>query len=386
MKKHPDTISAHAKKIVLGNEPMALPLFQTSTFKFESPEAIEKYLKGDDAQYLYSRYENPTLRAVQEKIAELEKGEQCYVFSSGMAAITSSLLAFLKSGDEVLASDSLYGRTQLFIENWLPRFGVKTRFISQHEFPDIERYFTSQTKIVYIESPTNPTIRVIDISATAEQAHRHHALLLIDNTFATPVNQNPMDMGADVVLHSLTKYMAGHSDIIAGASIFRKEHEKLMRDAIRTFGGTMDPFAAFLLERGLKTLYLRVERQNRTAQFLAERLSQHPKVKKVNYPGLKNAPGHDVAARQMRGFGGMLSFDVADYQNAQKFLRKLQIIAHAASLGGPETLVSLPVLTSHYGQPAKNLQAAGITEGTIRISVGLEHPDDLWADLEGALS
>lgn len=385
MKKKIDTISAHSKDIVMKNQPMALPIYQTSTFRFDTVEGFEDYLEGDDSRYLYTRYENPTLRAVQEKIAELEEGECCYVYSSGMAAITSSLLSFLKAGDEVLASNSLYGRAQLFIETWLPKMGVKSRMIPVAEFPNIDSYFTPQTRLVYIETPTNPTLRVIDIQATADAVHRHDALLLIDNTFATPVNQIPIALGADVVLHSLTKYIGGHSDIIAGASIFSKKHLKEMKETMRTFGGTMDPLAAFLLERGMKTLPLRVHRQNETALLLASRCEEHPRIKRVNYPGLKSHPQHAVAAKQMRGFTGMFSFDLATREEALAFVSKLKLIAHAASLGGVETLATLPILTSHRGQPQKNLDAAGISAGTVRISVGLEDPEDLWMDLSQAL-
>src|SRR3990172_10374645 len=228
MAKNQDTLCVQAKKVIAGNEPIALPIYQTSTFRFDSVEALERYLEGDDTQYLYTRYENPTLRAVQEKISELERGDHCYVYSSGMAAITTSLLAILKSGDEVLAADSLYGRTQLFVENWLPRFGINTRLVPLAEFPDIDRYFSAPTPVVYIESPTNPTLQVIDIKGTAEIAHRHGALLFIDNTFATPVNQNPIELGADVVLHSVTKYMAGHSDVVGGASLFSETQAAAM--------------------------------------------------------------------------------------------------------------------------------------------------------------
>jgi len=385
MTKKQETVAVHTPKTVIQNEPVALPIYQTSTFQFDSIGALERYLEGDRTQYLYTRYENPTLRAVEGKIAELEKGEKCFVFSSGMAAITSSILAVLESGDEVLASDSLYGRTQSFMESWLPRFGVRTRLIPLREFPAIDSYFTSQTRLVYIESPTNPTLQIIDIRGAAEAAHRHGALLFIDNTFGTPVNQNPLELGADFVLHSLTKYMAGHSDIIAGASIFAAKHEKRIRESIRTFGGTLDPIAAYLLERGLKTLPLRVKRQNETASFLAHRLLESPAVRKVNYPGLKDHPNHDVAARQMRGFGGMLSFDLENYDAACRFVESLRVVLHAASLGGVESLVSLPVLTSHFGQPPANWKAAGITEGTVRISAGLEDPEELWADLQQAL-
>jgi len=385
MATKPETITTHSRKIILANESVALPIYQTSNYRFESVQALEHYLEGDDSLYLYSRYENPTLRAVQEKIAELEKGDCCYVFSSGMAAITSSIFAFIKAGDEVLASDSLYGRTQLFIENWLPRLGIKTRFIPVKEFPDIDRYFTDQTRILYIESPTNPVLGIIDIEAAAAVAHKHGCVLLIDNTFASPINQNPITMGADVVLHSATKYMGGHSDIIAGASIFARENEKRMRDSIRTLGGTMDPLAAFLLERGLKTLAVRVERQNHTTSMLAQRLVEQGKVKKVNYPGLTTHPQHAVAAKQMRGFGGMFSFDLDSYEAASRFIDKLKIIVHAGSLGGVESLATLPVLTSHYGQPPKNLEAAGISPATVRMSIGLEDPEDLWSDIQQAL-
>jgi methionine-gamma-lyase len=385
MEKKPDTTAAHAKKIKMTNEPVALPIYQTSTFRFDTVDALENYLNGDRTKYEYSRYENPTVRAVEEKIAALEKGEYCHAFSSGMAAITSSILGFVSSGDEIIASNSLYGRTQIFMERWLPRFGIKTKLITVEQFSDFDSYFSPQTKIVYIESPTNPTLRIIDIKLAAEAAHRHGALLFIDNTFASPVNQNPIELGADVVLHSLTKYVGGHSDVIAGASIFRHEHEPQVREAIRTFGGTMDPFAAFLIERGLKTLTVRVDRQNKTTGFLAQRCAEHPKVQKVNYPGLKNHPQHAIAARQMRGFGGMFSFDLANFEEVRKFVSRLKLIIHAASLGGPETLVTVPILSSHHGQPPSNWKAAGISEGTIRVSVGLENQDDLWADIEQSL-
>ncbi len=385
MTRKQETLAVHTPRAVIQNQPVALPIYQTSTYQFDSISALERYLEGDTGQYLYTRYENPTLRAVEQKIAELEGGEKCFVFSSGMAAITSSLLAVLKSGDEVLASDALYGRTQFFVERWLPKFGVRTRLIPLREFPAIDSYFTPQTRLVYIESPTNPTLQIIDIRGTAETAHRHGALLFIDNTFGTPVNQRPLELGADFVLHSLTKYMAGHSDIIAGASIFASQHEKLVRESIRTFGGILDPMAAYLLDRGLKTLPLRVKRQNETAMFLAERIRKNPAVRKVNYPGLKDHPNHEVAVRQMSGFGGMFSFDLENYEAARRFVESLRVVLHAASLGGVETLVSLPVLTSHFGQPSENWKAAGITEGTVRISAGLEDPQELWDDLEQAL-
>jgi cystathionine beta-lyase/cystathionine gamma-synthase len=380
-----DTRAVHTRKIKMTNEPLTLPIYQTSTFVFDTVDALEKYLDGDRTKFEYSRYENPTVSALQEKIAELEKGDRCFAFSSGMAAITSSLLAFLKSGDEVIASNSLYGRTQIFMQLWLPRFGVKVRLIPVEEFPAIDRYFSQDTKIVYIESPTNPTLRIIDIQATAAVAHKHSALLLIDSTFASPVNQNPLELGADLVLHSMTKYIAGHSDVIAGASIFRKEHELKIREAIRTFGGTMDPMAAYLIERGVKTMFVRVERQNQTAEFLARKCAQHPRIKRVNYPGLKDHPQREIVVRQMRGSGGMFSFDLENLESVRKFVSKLRLIAHAASLGGVETLVSIPVLASHHGQPEENLTAAGITQGTVRVSVGIENQDDLWADLSQAL-
>ena len=386
MPQKPDTRAVHTKVVNPDNDPLALPIYQTSTYSFKTPQDLEQYLDGDEGKYLYTRYENPTLRAVEQKIAELEFGDSCFVFSSGMAAITSSLMGFLKAGDEVLASNSLYGRTQFFMERWLPRFGVQTKLIPVKEFPNIDSYFSSNTKIVYIETPTNPTLQIIDIKATAQIAHKHGALLLIDNTFASPVNQNPIQLGADVVLHSLTKYIAGHSDVIAGAAIFGKPQYEEIKEAIRTFGGILDPIAAYLVERGIKTMFVRVERQNQTASQLANHLSQYRSIKKIHYPGLSSHPGHDVAASQMRGFGGMLSFELATADEARRFLSKLRIFRHGASLGGVESLVSLPVLTSHYKQPPENLKAAGIGEGTIRLSVGIEHPEDLITDISQALT
>lgn len=384
--KKKETISAHARKPVMRNEPLALPIHQTSTYRFPSVAMLEEYLNGNQELYLYTRYENPTLRSLQEKIAELEGGESCFVFSSGMAAITSSILSVVSSGDEVLASDALYGRTLFFMERWLPRFGVRTRLIPHVEFPEIDSYFTPATKIVYVETPTNPTLRIINLSATAEKVHRKGALLFLDNTFATSMNQQPFDLGVDFVLHSLTKYMGGHSDVVGGAAIFPKKYEDKVKEALRTFGGIMDPFAAFLVDRGIRTMPLRVERQNKTALFLARKCEEHPQIVRVHYPGLGSHPQHDIASRQMSGFGGMFSFDLRSYEDARSFVDSLQTIAHAASLGGVETIISIPVLSSHYGQPDENLKAAGISRGTVRVSVGLEAPEDLWQDMEQSLS
>jgi cystathionine beta-lyase/cystathionine gamma-synthase len=366
--------------------PLSSPIVQSATFAFSSSEEMRRYLAGDDSLYLYTRYANPTLRELEAALAVLEEGEAGLVFSSGMAAMSTALLSMLKAGDEVLASASLYGGTTRLVRDVLPSFGVASRLVAPGELLDIARLAGPRTRVVVVESPTNPVVDVVDLGAVAAAAHDRGLTVVVDNTFATPVLQRPLTLGADVVMHSLTKALAGHSDVVGGALIGRRELIEPARELLKVLGGCMDPHPAFLALRGLKTLQLRVQRQCENALALARHLQQHPKVARVHYPGLPTHPGHGVARRQMSAFGGVLACVLhGGLAAAERFYDGLSLMTRAASLGGVETLVSLPVHTSHHGQTAEQLAAAGVDPGTVRISLGVEDFEDIREDSERAL-
>lgn len=346
------------------------------------------YLYTDERGVCYPRYTNiPTQRAVCEKIAALEGAEAGLVFGSGMGAITSVFLALLSAGDHVLVHKDLYGGTHKLVTGELPRLGVEVGFVDGYETEDFERAMRPNTKMVYFESPTNPLLSIVDAAAVAEVARKHGAASVIDNTFATPINQTPHALGVDVVLHSGTKYLNGHSDLNCGAVTGTREMVRRIDDMNHTVGATLNVYDAFLMERGMKTLGLRVAKHNENAMALAGFLEAHPKVGAVHYPGLASHPGHKVAARQMRGFGGMLSFEPdCGVAEARKIVDSLELFMHAVSLGGVESLVCLPALTSHAMMPRHERLAAGITDTLIRVSTGIEDADDLIADLKQALA
>jgi cystathionine beta-lyase/cystathionine gamma-synthase len=360
---------------------------QTSTFVFESSAEMRRYLEGDSSLYLYTRYENPTLRALEQTLATLEGGEDALVLASGMAACSTALFSLLEAGDEVIGSTSLYGGTTRLIRDVLPRFGVAGRLLPPSDLTRIHERASPRTRVLMIESPTNPTLEVLDIEAVAASAQRCGITLVVDNTFATPVLQRPLRLGAHLVMHSLTKAMGGHSDLIGGALVGSADRVAKARALMKVLGGCLDPHAAALVLRGLKTLPLRVLRQSETALAIAGRLADHPKVDGVNYPGLPTHPGHRMAGRQMAAFGGMMSFVVkGGLPAAERFYDRLRLVARAASLGGVESLVSLPVHTSHHGFTNEQLAAAGIDPGLVRLSVGVEDAADLIADLLQALA
>jgi cystathionine beta-lyase/cystathionine gamma-synthase len=366
--------------------PLTVPIVQSSTFVFASSAEMRRYLEGDEELCLYTRYENPTLRALQDALAALEGGEAGLVFASGMAASTTALLSMLKAGDEVLASASLYGGTTRFVRELLPSLGIASRIIPPAELTRVGTLAGPKTRALIFESPTNPSVEVIDIQAVCASAHDAGVAVVIDNTFATPILQRPLALGADLVMHSLTKALAGHSDIIGGALVGSRERIDKAHALLKVLGGCMDPHPAFLALRGLKTVHLRVERQCANALALARHLEAHPKVKRVLYPGLPSHPGHEIAKRQMSGFGGMLSFVLAGgLLAAERFYDALSLMARAASLGGVETLVSLPVHTSHHGYTDEQLKAAGVDPGSVRISLGVEDAADLLEDADRAL-
>ncbi len=359
---------------------------RTSTFTFSSTEEMKLWAEGKSKAYIYTRYGNPTLSIAEGKIAALEGAEAAVVTASGMAAISSALLGALKQGDEVISTAQTYGGTYRLMRDEFPDWGIGVRR-AETSLEGIESLITPRTKVLYVETPTNPTLRLVDLNRAIAFAKKHKLISIIDNTFATPLLQKPIELGFDMVVHSATKYMGGHSDIIAGAAAGSKRWMDRIRHMIIDLGGSMDPEAAFLLIRGLKTLGLRVQRQCENAQAVAEFLEKHPKVAKVHYPGLKSHADHALAKRQMKGFGSMLAFDMkGGLPAARKFCDRVQLFLLAASLGGVESLVVLPIYSSHYNMSMEELAKVNVTPGTVRVSVGLEDADDLIADLKQALA
>ncbi len=366
--------------------PLVTPIAQTSTFAFSSAAEVRRHLEGDEELFLYTRYANPTVRALEEALAAVEDAEAALALSSGMAAMTTAVMSFVRAGDEVLASASLYGGTVRLLTDLLPRFGVAARFVPVGDLARVDGLAGERSRVLIVESPTNPTLDVVDLASVCASAHARGLAVVVDNTFATPFLQTPLALGADLVMHSLTKALAGHSDLIGGALAGSAATIGAARATMKILGGCLDPHAAFLVSRGLKTLHLRVPRQCENALFLARRLEGHPAVVRVLYPGLPSHPGHDVARRQMRAFGGMVTLVLAGgLPAAERFYDRLRLVTRAASLGGVESLVSLPVHTSHYGLAESKLREAGVDPGMVRLSLGVEDADDLIADVEQAL-
>ena len=367
--------------------PLTTPIIQSATFAFESSAEMRRYLAGDEELYLYTRYENPTLRELESRLAALEEGEAAVVFASGMAASTTGILSTVKAGDEVLASASLYGGVTRLVRDILPNLGIQTRIVPTADLLRLSTVASDRSRLLLLESPTNPAVEILDLRTIIAAAHDRGMAVMVDNTFASPILQQPICLGADIVMHSLTKALAGHGDLIGGALVGSKERIEKARGLLKVLGGCMDPHPAFLAVRGLKTLHLRVHRQCENAMALALHLHDHPKIKTVLYPGLPSHPGHEVARLQMSGFGGIVSIVLkGGLAAAERFYDGLQLMARAASLGGVETLVSLPVHTSHHGFTDTQLRAAGIDAGMVRISLGVEDAADLIADADGALS
>lgn|SRR5574341_227532 len=381
------TMAVHAGEKRKVSGAVAHPIFQTSTFVFKNSKEILKFYAGKEKLYMYTRYGNPTNKAAAEKIATLEGGETGLIFSSGMAAITSAVLSIVKTGDEIIATRNLYGGTFHFFNDFLPKLGIKVHFIDSEDVSQAEKFVSKKTRILYIETPTNPNLKIVDIRKAVQICRKHKLVSMIDNTFATPINQRPLDLGLDVSLHSGTKYLGGHADIMAGAVVGKKIFIQKVHQTMKTLGGSADPQAAYLLLRGLKTLSVRVERQNQNALELARFLARHPKVRRVFYPGLSSHPQHQLARTQMSGFGGVICLEVkGGLKSAIRTIDSFKVILNAASLGGVESLASLPVYTSHYGFSAKELKQADVTEGMIRISCGIEESEVLKEDLRQALA
>jgi len=367
--------------------PLTTPIYETTTFVFDSAQEVRDYNEGRSPKFLYSRYANPTVVAVEKTIAALEGAESALVFSSGQAATTTALLALLAGGDEVVCSGAIYGGTLHLMADLLPKFGIRPRFVSIDELRHPDSILSPSTRLVWFESPINPTLRCVDIAAVAAACRARGAVSVLDNTFASPVNQQPLSLGVDVVMHSATKYLNGHSDVTAGVLAASRDLIAKVLTARKLVGAVLDPYAAYALGRGLKTLGVRVERQNASAIVVARQLEQGGRVERVYYPGLESHPDHAIAKRQMSGFGGMVCLDLGGgYDRAARFFDRLKVIQRAASLGGVESLCSLPVLTSQWGHSDEELARAGVTPSMARLSIGLEDPDDLVADVEQALS
>jgi len=366
--------------------PLTTPIYETTTFIFPDSAELRRYNEGRSQSYLYSRYDNPTVVSVEEKLAAADEAESAAVFGSGMAASSTLLLALLKSGDELVTSAAVYGGTLHMMREFLPKFGVTVRPVSLEALRDPAAVLSDRTRLVWFESPLNPTLRCVDVAGVAAACRAAGAISVIDNTFASPVNQRPLALGVDLVIQSASKYLAGHSDVTAGVITGGAALVREIALTRRRLGGILDPQPAYLLGRSLKTLALRMARHNSSGLAVAQALEGHPHVRAVFYPGLSSHPDYQVACAQMSGFGGMICIEVDGGEaGACRTFDRLRIVRRAASLGGVESVCSLPVLTSHWGYTAEQLAAAGVTPGMMRFSIGLEDPEDLIADIRQAL-
>lgn len=390
MKKGIGTMSIHTGNHKNPFGALAVPIYQTSTFVFDSAEQGGKRFALEEEGYIYSRLGNPTTGVFEEKIAALEGGEAAVATSSGIGAITSTLWTLLKAGDHVIADKTLYGCTFAYLNHGVAKFGVEVDFIDTSDLELVRKTMKSNTRVVYLETPANPNMKVVDIKAVAEIAHTNpNTLVVVDNTFATPFCQRPLELGCDVVVHSVTKYLNGHGDVIAGVVISKKE----IIDQVRLVGvkdmtgSVLGPTEAFYIIRGMKTFELRMRRHCENAMKVAEYLEAHDKIEKVYYPGLKSHDGYEVASKQMDAFGGILAFELkGGFEAGKTLLNNVKMAALAVSLGDAETLIQHPASMTHSPYTKEERLAAGITDGLVRLSVGLENIEDIIADLEYGLA
>jgi len=385
--RRPETAAVHgAADMEKKNGPVATPIYQTSTFEVADNEEQQRVHETASDRY-YTRWGNPTNTVAEQTVAELEGTEAARTFASGMGAITTTVLALLKAGDHVVAQRDIYGGVTKFFSEWLPKMGIETTFVDTTDYEQHARAIRPSTRLLYLESPTNPALRVVDMKKTAALAKQHGLISMMDSTFGTPINQHPAEYGIDLVMHSGTKYLSGHADLTCGVVAGRHDLMQRIYETRTTLGNCMDPHAAWLLIRGLKTLAVRVARQNENALRVAEFLEQHAKVRRVHYPFLKSHPHYAIAREQMSGGGGMVTFEIeGSGEDARRASEAMRLFTLATSLGGVESLVSIPVLTSHAMISAEQRQKMGVTEQMVRLSVGLESADDLIADLEHALA
>ena len=384
------TRQIHAGKVKNAAGSLCDPIYQTSTFEFETVEQGGARFAGQENGYIYSRLGNPTVATLEAKVAELEGGEAALATASGMGAISTAIWSSVEGGDEIVASDTLYGCTFALLNHGISKFGVKAHLVDMTDMDALKAALNEKTKVVYLETPCNPTLKIVDIAAVAKVAHEYNAdiKVVVDNTFCTPYLQRPLELGADVVVHSATKYLNGHGDVIAGVIVGKADFitQCRMFGLKDMTGAVMSPFNAFLMARGMKTLDIRMERHCANAQKVAEFLESHPAVAKVYYPGLESFEGHEIAKRQMKLPGGMISIELkASREATAAALNKLELCTIAVSLGDAETLVEHPASMTHSTYTAEELKASGISEGLVRISIGLEDPEDIIDDFKTVL-
>ena len=368
--------------------PVVPPIYQTSTFRFKDSAHGAALFKGEVDGYIYTRMKNPTVEALENAMAELEGGHKALGCASGMSAVSTVLIALLKSGDHIVCSKSVYGPTNTFINTILSKFGVEGTFVDSEFAEEVEKAMKPNTKVVYVETPGNPTMSITDLEAVSKIAHKQGALVVVDNTFMSPALQQPFVFGVDIVLHSMTKFLNGHADVVGGVVVVKDEETYLkMRKVLNQHGGVIDPFNSFLVHRGLKTLSIRMQRHCENTLPIAEYLEKHPKVKWVRFPGLKSHPQYEIGLKQHKGHGGMISFELnGGYKAGEILMNSVRFCQLAVSLGGVETLIQHPASMTHLTMGEEARKAAGITEGLIRLSVGIENVKDIIADLEQALA
>jgi methionine-gamma-lyase len=388
------TLCIHGKKHLDKHEShqpiraVSTPIFQSSTFAFRNAEHGAAIFAGEDDSYVYTRLGNPTQTALETEVAYLERGEASLALSSGMAAATTAILTCCQRGEHIVSGDTLYGGTHQLFTQTLPRMGIQVTEVDARDPENFSRALTKKTRLIYVETPANPTLVLTDIAAVAEIAQRANIPLLVDNTFCTPYNQNPLDLGANIVLHSATKYIGGHGDTVAGLLVGKQDWiAKARMEILRDVGGCISPFNAWLLLRGLKTLPVRMDRHQENAAEISQFLSYHPKISRVIYPGLKTHPQHELACRQQHGFGGMISFLVEGGRKAGKVIMdSVELCTLAVSLGDVDTLIEHPATMTHSTYSEQELRKVGIDPAMIRLSVGLENVEDIIADLRQALA
>jgi methionine-gamma-lyase len=365
-----------------------VPIYQTSTFRFKNAQHGADCFSGASNGYIYTRIGNPTIRAFEKNIAELENGFDGIATSSGMGAISSVYMALLSAGSHIVSSDAVYGPARGVLEQDFSRFNVEASFVNTSDLNNIKKAIKPNTKVLYIETPANPTIDITDIEGCAAIAKEHNLILVVDNTFCSPYLQKPLDLGADVVLHSITKFINGHADIVGGVIVAKDpEIYKKIRHSMVYMGCNMDPTQSFMVLRGVKTLAIRIERAQENAMKVARYLENHPKIEWIRYPGLENHPHYELAKKQMKGFGSMMSFGVkGGFEAGKKLMDNVHLALLAVSLGGVETLIQHPASMTHAGVSRENKLAAGITDDLVRFSVGIEDVEDILQDLEHALT
>ncbi len=365
---------------------LTTPIVQTSTFTFANTEAIEDYTKRGIARYEYARYGGPTAQIAEKRLAELEGAEDCVVFSSGMSAITTTILSLVQSGDHIVITDDSYKKTLEFCKSYLKQFAVECTIVPFGDYNVLEKAIKKNTRFIFSESPTNPYLNIFDLKKLKKIGDKYNVLTLIDSTFATPFNQKPLEFGIDLVLQSATKYLAGHNDILAGAVLGKTKLIEPIRNLHKSMGGTIDPHCCYLLLRGLKTFPLRIQKQNQTALAVAKFLEKHSKIKRVYYPFLKSHPHYKIAKQQMKGGSGVVTFEIkGTLKTAKKLLDSLKLCFIGPSLGGVETLITHPAMVSYYDYKRKDRYALGITDTLFRLAVGIEDAEDIIYDLNQAL-